>query len=317
MFPTSFHSQLVDPSTGESAGGKLLGYRPHLLERTAAGGLGCRHDGSLHDRRVAHDDQISSLRLQHFDGHLAVRLRAAEADQDRDPFGRPGIVDGVDDQRHVGAEAAVRVSSAERHPDLAADHLPHHVGRPFGDVLRMRHDDDADHVVHCSASRLSQTACTRMQLDRAPGSTCPTLRAPRNEARPLVACIGMVRATASLAVVRTRSIRSGWPASAFKISSTGHSTSSIVFSPGWERPRALTAPTPDPKIPARFSGSFPSRDSASPAAMKKLPKSGPEAPPTVITSVLPTALSASSSGCAPIASSLASTASHPRFMLTP
>src|ERR1700733_4773811 len=203
------------------AGGKFLGHGSYLLKRTAARSLGRRHDGSFYDRCVAHDDQISSFGLQHFDRHLAVGLGAAEVDENGDALRRPRFVDGVDDQGHVSAQAAVGVAAAKRHLDLAAYHLPHHVGRAFGDVLRMRHNDDPNRVVHCRASKMSQTACKRTQLDRAPGSTWPTLRAPRNAARPFVASIGPVRSTAALAVARTRSSRSGCPAFAFNVSNTG------------------------------------------------------------------------------------------------
>ena len=64
-------------------------------------------------------------------------------------------------------------------------------------------------------------------------------------------------APASLAVARTRSIRSGRPASVFRYLQTpGTRTSSMVFSPACERPRALTALTPLPKTSARSSGSL-------------------------------------------------------------
>src|SRR6516225_8322128 len=65
-----------------SAGSQFLGYRPHLLQRAAAGRLGRGHDGALDDRRVADDNHLAPVRLQHFDRHLAVRLGPAQIDQD-------------------------------------------------------------------------------------------------------------------------------------------------------------------------------------------------------------------------------------------
>src|SRR5579883_411784 len=253
-----------------STGSQFLGDRPHLLQRAAAGRFRCRHHRALDNGRVAHDNHLPPLRLQHLHRHLAVGLGAAEIDQDRDALRRPGVVDRLHDQPDIGAEPAIGIAAAEGDLHFAADHLPHHVGGALGDVLGVGDDDDADRVIHCRASSVLQTACTKTQLDFAPGSTWPMLRAPRNEARPLVACIGTVRSTASAAVARTRSIRSGRPASAFKVSSTGTSTSSMVFSPAWERPRALTASTPLPNTSARSSGSvLPAI--ASPAARKNEP----------------------------------------------
>ena len=54
-----------------------------------------------------------------------------------------------------------------------------------------------------------------------------------------------------------------------------------------------------------------------PSAMNNVPNSGPDAPPTVITSLVPIAFSASGSGFSAIASASARTASKPRFMLSP
>ncbi len=51
--------------------------------------------------------------------------------------------------------------------------------------------------------------------------------------------------------------------------------------------------------------------------MNSVPYSGPDAPPTFITNVIPTAFSASGIGSAAVLSSSASTASNPRFMLRP
>ena len=125
------------------------------------------------------------------------------------PFDDQALVDGLDDRLDTGAESAVGIAAAEgdlapRSPTICRTMS----AVPLATSLRMRDDDDADRIVHCRASSVSQTACRRTQLERAPGSMWPMLRAPRNDARPLVACIGAVRAAASRAVARTRSIRS-------------------------------------------------------------------------------------------------------------
>src|SRR4249920_2893217 len=73
----------------------------------------------------------------------------------------------------------------------------------------------------------SKIACTISSVDRAPGSMWPTLRSPRNDARPRVALIGIVAAAASLAHARRRSARPSPPAR--NAASSGTSTSSIVF----------------------------------------------------------------------------------------
>src|ERR1700734_1036675 len=250
---------------------KLLGHGSNFVERTAGRRLGARHDGALDNRRVTDHDQIPTVGLQHLPRHFAVGLGAAEINQDGNAFGRPRVVNGVDNQRHVGPEAAIRIATAEGDFNFTTDHLAHHVGSAFGDVLGMRHNDKPDGVIHGRDSNALQTACKRTQLERAPGSAWPTLRAPRKAARPLVACIGTVRSTASRAVARTRSITSGRSASAFRVSSTGYRTSSMVFSPARERPRLLTAPTAQAKTSTMSSGKLRFCDRASPAARKKVP----------------------------------------------
>src|ERR1700723_150001 len=250
---------------------KLLGHGSNFVERTAARRLGGRHDGALDNRRVTDHDQIPTVGLQHLHRSFSVGPGAAEINQDGNAFGRPRVVNGVDDQRHVGPEAAVGIATAERDFDFTADHLAHHIGSAFGDVLGMRHNDNPDGVIHGRASNALQTACKRTQLERAPGSAWPTLRGPRKAARALLACIGTVRSTASRAVTRTRSITSGRSASAFSVSSTGYKTSSMVFSPACERPRLLTGPTAPAKPSTRSSGKLRFCESASPAARKKVP----------------------------------------------
>src|ERR1700723_2176855 len=185
--------------------------------------------------------------------------------------------------RHDGALDNRRVTDHDHVPTVGLQHLHRHFavgfgaaeinkdGNAFGDVLGMRHNDDPDCVIHGRDSNALQTACKRTQLERAPGSAWPMLRAPRKAARPLLACIGTVRSTASRAVTRTRSITSGRSASAFSVSSTGYKTSSMVFSPACERPRLLTGPTAPAKPSTRSSGKLRFCESASPAARKKVP----------------------------------------------
>src|SRR5439155_23994052 len=99
-------------------------------------------------------------------------------------------------------------------------------------------------------------------------------------------------------------------------SSTGCSTSSMVFCPGCDLPRAETASIafPSAAVSAARSGAD---GNSLPSAMNSVPNNGPEAPPTVITSLVPTAFSASGKGFVAIASASARTASKPRFMFSP
>ena len=90
----------------------------------------------------------------------------------------------------------------------------------------------------------------------------------------------------------------------------------MVFICTSDLPRALTASTAAENAcatPARVGNS----GNALPSAMNSVPYSGPDAPPTFITSVIPTAFSASCIGSAAVLSSSASTASNPRFMFRP
>ena len=57
--------------------------------------------------------------------------------------------------------------------------------------------------------------------------------------------------------------------------------------------------------------------SALPNSMKKVPTSGPEAPPTFMTRVIPIAFSISGSDLSARPGNAATTASKPRFMFSP
>ena len=89
--------------------------------------------------------------------------------------------------------------------------------------------------------------------DLAPGSICPIERSPRNEARPRVASIGIVASAAVAATMGRRAGRSAPPSA--RAVCTGVRTSSMVFWPGCDLPRALTASTALPKAVGRFEPS--------------------------------------------------------------
>ena len=74
----------------------------------------------------------------------------------------------------------------------------------------------------------------------------------------------------------------------------------MVFWPACDFPRAATASTALAKAAARAARSG-SAGNSLPSVMNSVPNSGPEAPPTVITSLVPIAFSASGSGFAAIA----------------
>src|SRR4029077_10410903 len=212
--------------------------------------------------------------------------------QNRDTGFRPGLVYRSDDRLHIGAQAAARRPAAPCERHVVPDHLPHHVGRSARDVRRVRHDYDADVMgclavpgSHLDAARFSSFFIARPSLsststfvrimshdERAPGSMCPTLRAPRNEARPRTASIGTVAAAADSALARRRAYKSSPPS--FRVPSTGISTSSMVFICTSDFPRALTA-----SIAAENACATPARvgDSGNvlPSAMNSVPYSGP------------------------------------------
>ena len=109
----------------------------------------------------------------------------------------------------------------------------------------------------------------------------------------------------SRAVCLTLTASPGRPASARSASSTGISTSSIVFSPTVDRPRAPTASTPAANTSAKVLGQAPAAlDRRARRQERNCRTSGPEAPPTVITNVLPMAARASPVGSATMSSSL-------------
>src|SRR5262245_40177495 len=68
---------------------QLFGRALDDLEGRAARSFGGSHDGSLHDRCVAHHHVGPASLVEHLDGHLAVGLGTAEIDQDRHSRARP------------------------------------------------------------------------------------------------------------------------------------------------------------------------------------------------------------------------------------
>ena len=54
------------------------------------------------------------------------------------------------------------------------------------------------------SSNTRHTVVTISAVDRAPGSICPIERSPKNEARPRVACIGIVASAALAATIGSR-----------------------------------------------------------------------------------------------------------------
>ena len=119
---------------------------------------------------------------------------------------------------------------------------------PSRDLGRMRHDDDADiavlHAGH-SSSDVADAGDRSATHERAPGSMWPIERSPRNEARPRIAFIGTVAPRPPLRCARRRATG---PRRLRAVSAcTGTSTSSMVFCPTSDLPRALTASTAAPK----------------------------------------------------------------------
>ena len=137
------------------------------------------------------------------------------------------------------------------------------------------------------------------------------------------ACIGTVaRAPSSAAALAAASaLSSGSPASteAARASIAGASASTIVLSPGGAAPSSTTPASAASSAASRAcpSNSSPS-PSARPARRSAVPQSGPLAPPTVETSVLPGQDEQPPGRDAPSCpASALPTASKPRSMFTP
>src|SRR5216684_4410521 len=218
---------------------QFFGGATHGLKRGAGRCFGRGHDCPLDDRRVANDDTVAALLRQHFNRHLAVCFGAAEVDQNGNTAFRPRLFNRPHDRFDACTQSAARIPAAPAERHFTADHLLNHESSAPRHVRRVRHDDDSNILAHANPSMTSATASTISADDRAPGSMRPMLRSPRNEARPRIARIGIVPSAATLAAAFRRAAMSAPPSR--KTSSTGKSTSSMVFWPTSDFPRALTA----------------------------------------------------------------------------
>src|ERR1700704_3392195 len=298
----------------ESNRRQFFGGAAHRFKGRTGSRFGRRHDGPLDDRCVANDDTVPARFGQHLNRHLAVGFCAAEVNQDGNAPLRPGPIDCRHDRLDTGAEPAARISAAPAERHFAADHLLDHQRRTTRHVGRGGHKANSDVFAHANPSMTSATASTISSEDRAPGSMWPMLRSPRNDARPRIARIGMVFSAASLAVAFKRN-GSPVPPSR-RTPSTGKSTSSMVFCPTSDLPRALTASIAAAKASATCSCVTSSANDL-PSDMNSVPESGPDAPPTFMTRVVPTPFNDSPRFLAESSSTVASTASNPRRMLAP
>ena len=152
----------------------------------------------------------------------------------------------------------------------------------------------------CSSAPASTAASASNSnaVEAAPGSRWPAVRSPAALARPFRATRVSVEsrpARAAAWAARVAAARSDPAAIAASYASiAGSMASNIVLSPSSALPRATT-----PSSPARSAvpSAAPSSSLASPALMpkrrKNVPYSGPLAPPTGLTKVIPTPLNSS------------------------
>ena len=273
--------------------------RAHLFQRGAAGRLGRRHHRALDDRRVAdHDRRGAPRRASRPPFRCWSRRR-----RDRPGWRRPRPTRRWSMARHdrldVGAEPAIRFAAAPRERHFVAHHLAHHVGRalarPRGECETMTMPT----LLMPPLQRVAHTARTISATERAPGSTwpiCGRRGTRRGRAAPSSAWSPPPRRRPCRRrpLGRRLAQRGAAPAPARPAWSSG-------------RHRTCRAPSP-PRSRRRRRASTSARlgfaGSSLPSAMNSVPNSGPEAPPTFITSVVPIACSASGSGLAANASAL-------------
>ena len=105
--------------------------------------------------------------------------------------------------------------------------------------------------------------------ERAPGSIWPIDRSPRNEARPRMAFIGIVASAAAAA--SRRSAAEDRRRRRASSACTGASTSSIVFWPTSDLPRALTASIAAAKARATIGHGRLEAGSSLPSVMNSVP----------------------------------------------
>src|SRR5207237_7237706 len=122
-----------------------------------------------------------------------------------------------------------RIAAAPAKRHFVADQLLDHHRGAAGDARGMRHNHDSYIFLHTQPSMTSATASTISSEDRAPGSICPMLRSPRNDARPRIAFIGTVFSAARRAAALSRAGKS--PPPSRHTASTGKNTSSNDFWP--------------------------------------------------------------------------------------
>src|ERR1700676_1184119 len=247
---------------------QFFGGATHSLKRRAGRCFGSGHHGPFDDRGVANHDPTAAFLGQHFDRHFAVGFRASKIDQYGDAPFRPCPIDRLHDRFDAGAQAATGIAAAPAERHLAADHLLDHERGAAGDVRRVRDDDDSNIFAHANPSMTSAIASMIKADDRAPGSMWPMLRSPRNDARPRIALIWMVFSAASLAAAFRRSGNPSPPSR--RTSRTGASTSSMVFWPTSDFPRAFTASTAAAKASATRSR-LTSSPNDLPSAMNNVP----------------------------------------------
>src|SRR5947208_10462395 len=193
---------------------------------------------------------------------------------------------------------------------------------PCGSVDRL--DRGVPAVAHQRSGGASDAARSSApnssDVEAAPGSWWPTLRAPRYDARPFRASIGVVRAAPCSAATRAAWSAATTPAewASRSARSAGVQASTMVLSPSSAAP-SLTMPA-NASSKALVSSGSPKADASPrerPASRRAVPYRGPAAPPTRSTSVAP-AWTRSSPGDRPSAAATTeATAANPRSMLTP
>ena len=160
----------------------------------------------------------------------------------------------------------------------------------------------------------STTASTINEEDRAPGSMWPMLRSPRNDARPRIARIGTVCSAATFAAALRRCGKPAPPSR--RTASTGNSPVEHGLLPDIGLAPSLHRVD---RIRERIGKLFPRNLVLERLAERHEQRSvkGAGAPPTFMTSVVPTPLSDSPRFLAESSSTADSTASNPRRILAP
>ena len=203
----------------------------------AAGGFGRRHHRALDDRRIADDDRAVRARRQHLDRHLAVGLGAAEIDQDGDAGVRPGLVDRRQDRLDAGAEAA--------------SGLPPHQASGTSSPTICRTMSAAPRATSGECETMTMPTLLLMPVPSMTSQTAAIISCARARARIHVADRALAEERGAAAdrlhrhgrrrgsPARWRSAAGRSRAAGAASSCTGTSTSSIVFWPTSDLPRAF------------------------------------------------------------------------------